>query len=88
MSEVKDLVAIPQDTVLDVFSKEDGLRTYLDRIRDEANSLVPDTSTRKGRDAIASMAFKVAKAKTALDDMGKTLVADLKELPKKIVASR
>jgi hypothetical protein len=88
MSEVKDLVAIPKDTVLDVFSKEDGLRTYLDRIRDEANSLVPDTSTRKGRDAIASMAFKVAKAKTALDDMGKTLVADLKELPKKIDASR
>jgi hypothetical protein len=34
------------------------------------------------------MAYKVARSKTALDDGGKKLVADLKQIPKKIDAER
>ncbi|MFY0862602.1 hypothetical protein ACA369_25480, partial [Enterobacter kobei] len=54
----------------------------------EARSLVPDVSTRKGRDAIASMAHKVARSKTYIDNAGKDLVAELKALPKQIDESR
>ncbi|WP_236225728.1 hypothetical protein [Pseudomonas pseudonitroreducens] len=54
----------------------------------EIDSFVPDVSTRKGREAIASIAYKVARSKTALDNAGKELVAELKEVPKKIDAER
>ncbi|HFD7185107.1 TPA: hypothetical protein ACLMTC_001848 [Yersinia enterocolitica] len=52
------------------------------------NSFVPDVSTKKGRDAIASLGLKVAKTKTYLDGLGKDLVTEYKEVPKKIDASR
>ena len=38
--------------------------------------------------APASLAYKVARSKTALDNVGKELVAELKEVPKKIDAER
>ncbi|HGK3812936.1 TPA: hypothetical protein ACJ12Z_004293, partial [Klebsiella pneumoniae] len=50
--------------------------------------LVPDVTTKKGRDAIASMAHKVARSKTYIDNAGKDLVAELKALPKQIDESR
>ncbi|STR94742.1 Uncharacterised protein [Hafnia alvei] len=49
---------------------------------------MPDLSTKKGRDAIASMAHKVARSKTYIDNAGKDLVAELKALPKQIDESR
>ncbi|VTM70318.1 Uncharacterised protein [Raoultella planticola] len=49
---------------------------------------MPDVTTKKGRDAIASMAHKVARSKTYIDNAGKDLVAELKALPKQIDESR
>lgn len=46
---------------------------FYDAIAQEARGLKADTSTKKGREAIASMAFKVARTKTAIDDAGKKL---------------
>ena len=88
MTESTDLVVIQKETALTVFSADNGLDPFLAKIRAEIDSFVPDVSTKKGRDAIASIAFKVAKSKTYLDGVGKDLVAELKELPKKIDASR
>lgn len=78
----------PKETALQVFQAANGLDPYLQRIRAEIDAFVPDVSTRKGRDAIASIAHKVARSKTALDNVGKELVAELKEIPKKIDAER
>lgn len=39
----------------------------------------PDLSTAKGRQAVASLAFRVARSKTFLDNLGKDLVADWKK---------
>lgn len=89
MSASTELAAVPpQETALTVYSKEKGLEPWLQQIRTEIDGFTPDISTRKGRDAIASMAYKVARSKTALDEVGKKLVADLKEVPKKIDAER
>ncbi|HDL7900443.1 TPA: cell envelope biogenesis protein TolA [Yersinia enterocolitica] len=60
----------------------------LQQVEKEVNSFVPDVSTKKGRDAIASLGLKVAKTKTYLDGFGKDLVTEYKEVPKKIDASR
>lgn len=78
----------PKETALQVFQAANGLDPYLQQIRAEIDSFVPDVSTKKGRDAIASIAHKVARSKTALDNVGKELVAELKEIPKKIDAER
>lgn len=78
----------PKETALQVFQAANGLDPYLQRIRAEIDAFEPDVSTRKGRDAIASIAHKVARSKTALDNVGKELVAELKEIPKKIDAER
>ena len=52
-----------------------GVDSILERIFAEARSTPRDISTPAGRDAIKSLAYKVARSKTALDDMGKKLVA-------------
>ena len=79
---------LPPETALQVFSAHQGLDPYLAKIKGELDLFVPDVTTKKGRDAIASMAYKVAKSKTALDNIGKDLVAELKDVPKKIDAER
>lgn len=89
MTETTDLIVLPpKETALQVYSAPQGLDPYLFKIKEELDAFVPDVSTKKGRDAIASIAYKVAKGKTALDNIGKDLVAELKDVPKKIDAER
>ncbi|WP_193065916.1 hypothetical protein [Hafnia alvei] len=88
MSEITDLVVIEKTNALAVFTSQEQLDPLIEAIEKEARSLVPDLSTKKGRDAIASMARKVARSKTYIDNAGKDLVAELKALPKQIDESR
>ncbi|HIE9666791.1 hypothetical protein SQ56_14915 [Klebsiella variicola] len=88
MSEVMDLVVIEKKNAMAVFTNNDQLDPLIEAIEKEARSLVPDVTTKKGRDAIASMAHKVARSKTYIDNAGKDLVAELKALPKQIDESR
>lgn len=78
----------PQETALAIYSKPEGLEPWLEKIRSEVSGHVPDLKTKKGRDQIASLAFKVRKSKSALDALGKQLVDELKEAPKKVDAER
>ncbi|WP_407733252.1 hypothetical protein [Pseudomonas citronellolis] len=88
MNAATEIALVPKENALQVYSTENGLDPYLQQIRTEIDAFDPDVSTRKGREAIASIAHKVARSKTALDNIGKELVADLKEVPKKIDAER
>lgn len=89
MNTAAELVELPpKESALQVYSTPKGLEPYLAKIKAEIDAFVPDLKTKKGRDAIASIAFKVAKSKTALDNIGKELVAELKDVPKKIDAER
>ncbi|HBW9592030.1 hypothetical protein GXB75_04850 [Klebsiella pneumoniae] len=88
MSEIMDLVVIEKKNAMAVFTNNDQLDPLIETIEKEARSLVPDVTTKKGRDAIASMAHKVARSKTYIDNAGKDLVAELKALPKQIDESR
>ncbi|MCR4491062.1 hypothetical protein ACYCNQ_27195 [Klebsiella pneumoniae] len=88
MSEIMDLVVIEKKNAMAVFTNNDQLDPLIEAIEREARSLVPDVTTKKGRDAIASMAHKVARSKTYIDNAGKDLVAELKALPKQIDESR
>jgi hypothetical protein len=80
---MNDLVKAEQFTPVQIFI--DGQADpILDAIIKEAKSFVPDISTPKGRKEIASMASKVARSKTYLDDLGKDLVSEWKEKAKKV----
>ncbi|EKN5074363.1 hypothetical protein ACS78Q_22085 [Yersinia enterocolitica] len=89
MSEATGLsIVIEPKNALAVFTHPDHIESILQQVEKEVNSFVPDVSTKKGRDAIASLGLKVAKTKTYLDGLGKDLVTEYKEVPKKIDASR
>ncbi|HFF1621729.1 TPA: cell envelope biogenesis protein TolA [Yersinia enterocolitica] len=89
MSEATGLsIVIEPKNALAVFTQPDHIESILQQVEKEVNSFVPDVSTKKGRDAIASLGLKVAKTKTYLDGLGKDLVTEYKEVPKKIDASR
>lgn len=89
MNEVLDLTELPPaETALQIYQTANGLDPYIQRIRQEVTGHEPDLKTKKGRDAIASRAFKVRKIKTALDGLGKEQVDRLKEIPKLIDAER
>jgi len=59
-----------------LFGAPGSIDDVLQRIEDEVRSYAPDISTSKGRKAIASLAAKVARSKTALDAAGKALNDD------------
>lgn len=88
MSEQGNLAIIPRENALQVFTAADGLDPYLQMIRLEIDQFKPDITTAAGRQAIASIAYKVAKSKTYLDSVGKDLADVQKEIPKKIDAAR
>jgi peptidoglycan DL-endopeptidase RipA len=88
MSESKELVFIAPETALDVYTADKGIDPYLAKIKQEVDGFIPDISTKKGRDAIASMAYKVSQSKAYLDKTGKELVDKLKEQPKLVDATR
>ncbi|MDT3718474.1 hypothetical protein [Pseudomonas oryzihabitans] len=59
-----------------------GLAQFVELARAEVSSEVPDLSTRKGRERIASLAAKVSKSKVAVEKPGRDYLKRLKEMPK------
>lgn len=93
MAEAKEeqsvaLVTIEQSTAMDVFKDGEQIKAIVKRIRDIAETEVLDASTPVGRAAIKALAYKIKRSKTYLDGIGKELVDDLKDIPRKIDASR
>lgn len=65
-----------------------GVEKIIKDLTDKVLAIPTDISTATGRKAIASLAYKVARSKTALDEMGKELAADLKRQTNAIDAER
>ena len=82
-----DIATIEKMNPVEIFQGEQ-LDPILKAIEKEVKSEVPDVKTVKGRDRIKSLAHKVAKTKTTLDGMGKSLVSDWKAKSKLVDASR
>jgi len=76
---------IPLDNInpVEVFVN-DGLGPILQEIERKATEQTYDIETARGRQDCKSMAYKVARSKTVLDNFGKDLVSDWKEKSKKV----
>lgn len=77
----------PQDLVA-IFRAGDQMDAIIKRIEDEARSQHHDVKTAKGREAIASLAHKVARSKTALDAAGADLKAEAQKIVTRVDAER
>lgn len=71
-----------------IFSDHDAIDKIVSDIEAKVRATPTDISTAKGRKEVASLAFKVARSKTALDEMGKSLVSGLKAQSKLIDTER
>lgn len=63
-----------------------GLNGLFEQVKQAASGEVPDLSTRKGRDRVASLAAQVSRSKTAVEKPGREYLKRIKELPKEVEA--
>jgi colicin import membrane protein len=68
-----DIVALVEATPVVVLTDRQKFSDFYEAMKAECDAHAPDLTTEKGRKAIASLAFKVARTKTAIDDAGKKL---------------
>lgn len=79
--ENRELVIAEELNVEQIFSKG-GVDPILEKIKEQVSGFIPDVETATGRKEIASLAYKVARSKTVLDDLGKNLVSTWKQKAK------
>jgi colicin import membrane protein len=65
-------LAVAQNPAIVLMDKAKRNALY-EHIRHEVETFVPDLTTEAGRKAVASLAYKVARTKTAIDEAGKEL---------------
>jgi hypothetical protein len=83
-----ELVEIPKESAMTVFTQDGGLDSYVKQIADEVASFDHNMKTSASRGRTISLASKVAKIKVIYDNCGKDLVSGWKESAKKVDASR
>lgn len=79
MSEIMDLTVIEiKPEQAPTLYRAGGLDAYLEQIRQAVNE-VPDLTSKKGRDRVASLAAQVSRSKTAIEKPGREYLKRLKE---------
>lgn len=63
-----------------------GLKGYFEQVKQAVEGEVPDLTTKKGRDRVASLAAQVSRSKTAVEKPGREYLKRIKELPKEVEA--
>lgn len=82
------LIVIESKDAYQVFTTEGALDPIIARVKQEIDKFEPEVSTERGRKEIASMAYKVARSKTYLDNVGKQIADEVKKTPKVVDANR
>lgn len=81
-------VVVERETALSVLTDKEQFEAFYAKVKAEVDAHVPDLTTDKGRKAIASLAHKVTKTKTAIDAAGKALTEDARKQIATVDASR
>lgn len=82
------VIVVDQERLQSFFADGKNLDEVYGHIEKMAKGLVADVATKEGVSQIKSCARQIASAKTKIDNLGKQVVAELKELPKIIDANR
>ena len=82
-----EIVTIPRADALQVYTTPGAIDPYLGKIKTEVDGFLAlgmTVETDKGRKAIRSMAFRMARTRAALENIGKALADEVKAIPKKV----
>lgn len=71
-----DIATLAPTDLVAILTTPEKFDDLIGRIKKEVEEFVPDLTTATGRKAVASLAYKVTRTKTALDDAGKELNAE------------
>lgn len=82
------VISLPETLPVELFTNEVEFDKMLEQIRNAVNSHVPDVTTKKGRDEIASLARKVSSTKVVLDNAGLGLTEGWRTQTKKVNDAR
>lgn len=88
MSDKSELLVDPEKIDPKAVFASGGAEVLLAEIEAIARNFVGDLSTATGRNVFKAQAYKIARTKVALDNIGKEHVADLKEKAKAVDAER
>lgn len=77
-----------KENLLSFFKEGANLDGLYNVVETKARALVADVNTKEGISQIKSTARQIASIKKRVDDLGKDVVAELKDLPKQIDANR
>lgn len=77
-----------KENLLSFFRNSANLDGLYNVVQAKARALVADVTTKEGVSQIKSTARQIASIKKRVDDIGKDVVAELKDLPKQIDANR
>ena len=77
-----------KENLLSFFRNGANLDSLYNVVESKARALVADVTTKEGVSQIKSTARQIASIKKRVDDLGKDIVAELKDLPKQIDANR
>ena len=83
-----ELQVLEQNVIVSAFNDANGIQAIVNQIKAQVSSIVPDVTTAKGRKEIASLAYKVAQSKSAIDAEGKKLKEQYTVVTNKIDADR
>lgn len=86
MADNQELIEVEKLDAEAVFSTPEAIEPILVKIEEHCRSIVQDVSTEEGREAIKSLAYKIARTKTAMDNLRKKVVADWKAKAKAVDA--
>ncbi len=84
---MSDLIVVEEHSAADIY-RGDGLDVVVENIRKQTSIVGLDVEKKKDRDFMRSSAANIAKAKTKLDAMGKSLTEEWKAKSKVVDASR
>jgi hypothetical protein len=81
------IIKLPAVMTAETFTNDEEFDKLYSQVKEAVDKHIPDTTTKTGRDAIASMAYKVARTKTALVAQGKKLTETWRDQTKKVNAA-
>lgn len=85
---MNEVTIIQEINPVEVFAKEGGADGVLEAVKKQVSTIDRDISTAKGRDNIRSLAYAIARSKTAADEAGKLLKAEHQKVVDLVDAER
>jgi hypothetical protein len=86
--QTTDIVAIVEANPVSVLTDEKTYADFYRHVEEEVKAFEPDLSTATGRKAIASLAYKITRTKTAIDNAGKELTEAWRKQTNKVNEKR